>query len=113
MEVKIKEKIENQMINRIELRFEINYQQAPPTRLQVRESLAKELNVNPNLVVVRKMHDVFGLRRNVGTAHVYPDENALKKYVSKYVLIRMGMAKKEEPKPAAAPAPKAAPKKVK
>lgn len=102
MEIKIKEKQENLVIGRTELRFELNYEQAPPTRAQVIEGIAKELGVNPKLVVVRKMHDVFGIRKNAGTAHVYPDEATMRKYVSKYILIRMGLAQKEA-KQAAAP----------
>ena len=108
MEIRIKERQETQMIGRIELRFDVVYEQAPPTRQQVREALGKELNVSPNLVVVRKMHDVFGLRKSVGTAHIYGDEINMKKYVSKYVLIRMGLAQKEVKQAAA---PKAAVKK--
>jgi len=106
MEIKIKEKHENQMIGRTEVRFETNYEQAPPTRAQLKEGLAKELNVTLGLVIVRKMHNVFGLRRNVGTAHIYHDEATLKKYVSKYVLVRMGLMTKEEAKPKVAAAPK-------
>lgn len=103
MEVKIKEKNENKMINRIEIKFEVYYEQAPPTRMQIRDEIAKQMSVNPNLVIIRKMNNVFGIRKNVGTAHIYPDDATLKKYVSKYVLIRMGLAQKEE-KQAAKPA---------
>jgi small subunit ribosomal protein S24e len=111
MEVQIKEKHENQMIPRIEIHFGISYEQAPPTRVQIVESLAKQLNAQPNLVVIRKMHNVFGMRKNVGIAHVYPDDATLKKYVSKYILIRMGLAQKEEKK-AAAPKAAAVKKKI-
>ena len=114
MEIHIKDKKENPMIGRWEMTFVINYEQAPPARLQVREAIAKETNSEQGLVVVRKMHNVFVMRRNVGTAHVYPDQATLKKYVSKYFLVRMGLMTKEEAKPvkvAAAPAAKAAPKK--
>jgi len=99
LELRIKQKEENQMIGRTELKFELVYEQAPPTRIQIREMLAKELNANPNLIVVRKMHNVFGMRKNIGTVHVYPDEATFKKYVSKYVLVRMGLMTKEQAKP--------------
>jgi ribosomal protein S24E len=111
MVLKIKDKKDNGMIGRIECSFVLDYEQAPPTRQQIREELAKEFNIDPGLVVVRKMHNVFGIRRNVGTAHIYNDPVTLKKYVSKYVLVRMGLMTKEEAKPVPVAKPAAAAKK--
>lgn len=107
LELRIKNKEENQMIGRLELKFELVYEQAPPTRIQIREMLAKELNTNPNLIIVRKMHNVFGMRKNIGTAHIYSDEATLKKYVSKYFFVRMGLMTKEQAKPAKTAVPAA------
>ncbi|MCD6371527.1 MAG: 30S ribosomal protein S24e [Candidatus Aenigmarchaeota archaeon] len=96
MEIIIKDKKENGLLDRTEVNFEIVYENAPPKRPEIKEALAKALNVNPNLVVVEKIRNVFGMRKSVGYAHVYNKEESLNKYERKHLLKRWAVEKKEE-----------------
>ncbi len=104
MEIKIMNEYENKVIGRKEITFEINYTQNPPSRLQAKNELAKQIKVEPNLVVIKKMANVFGLRKMICNANVYPDEKILTKFEPKYIIKRLkkaeekGGAQQETPK---------------
>ena len=117
MEITIKEQKENKLIGRTEINFEVDYTGASPKKLELRNDLAKQLNAKPELVTIKRVRNVFGLRKGVGLACLYKDETQLKKYESKYIMRRMNLIapeeKKEAPKAAAKPpAKKEAPKPV-
>jgi len=44
MEVTIIEEVENPMLHRSDVRFEVTHEEATPSRLSVRDSLAAKLN---------------------------------------------------------------------
>lgn len=98
MEIKIMNEYENKVIGRKEITFEINYTQNPPTRLQAKNELAKQIKVEPDLIVIKKMANVFGLRKMICNANVYPDEKILTKFEPKYLIERLKKEKKPEEK---------------
>ena len=71
MEVEIIEEDENPMLHRTDVRFEIVHDEATPSRLSVRDSLAAKLNKDSDEVVVHELDTKFGMRRTVGYAKVY------------------------------------------
>lgn len=71
MEVDIVHEEENPMLHRSDLRFEVVHDDATPSRLSVRDSLAAKLNKDSAEVVVHELDTKFGMRKTVGYAKVY------------------------------------------
>jgi small subunit ribosomal protein S24e len=71
MNVDIIEQEENPMLHRTDVRFEVAHEEATPSRLSVRDSLAAKLNKDSKEVVVHELDTKFGMRTTVGYAKVY------------------------------------------
>ena len=71
MEIEIIDEDENPMLHRTDVRFELTHEDATPSRLQVRDSLAAKLDKGSDEVVVRKLDTKFGMRKTIGDAKVY------------------------------------------
>ena len=71
MDIDIISEKENPMLHRTDVRFEIVHEDATPSRLQVRDSLAAKLDKGSDEVVVHKLDTKFGMRKTVGYAKVY------------------------------------------
>ena len=71
MEIDIISEDDNPMQHRIDVRFEIAHEEATPSRLSVRDSLAAKLNKESDEVVVHDLDTKFGMRKTVGYAKVY------------------------------------------
>ena len=76
MDVDILSETENPMLHRTDVTFELTHDDATPSRLQVRDSLAAKLNKDADEVVVRKLDTKFGMRKTVGQAKVYETATA-------------------------------------
>ncbi|RLE42154.1 hypothetical protein DRJ48_04165 [Candidatus Woesearchaeota archaeon] len=104
MKVTISEERKNPLMNRTEYIGEIHFEAATPPRYEMKLAIAKHLKVNPELVIVKKVRNVFGEKRVLFKAHVYKSLKELEK-VSK-VLIRKNKkpeaGEKAEEKPAPA-----------
>jgi small subunit ribosomal protein S24e len=76
MEIEIISEEENPMLHRTDVRFGLSHDEATPSRLQVRDSLAAKLDKDSDEVVVRKLDTKFGMRETIGDAKVYesPDD---------------------------------------
>lgn len=71
MDVDIISETENPMLHRTDVTFELVHEDATPSRLQVRDSLAAKLNKDAAEVVIRTLDTKFGMRKTVGQAKVY------------------------------------------
>jgi len=71
MEVDIIEEDENPMLHRTDVRFEVVHDDATPSRLSVRDSLAATLNKDAEEVVIHQLDTKYGMRKTVGYAKVY------------------------------------------
>jgi len=71
MEIDIIEEDENPMLHRTDVRFEMTHDDATPSRLSVRDSLAAKLNKDAEEVVVHELDTKYGMRKTVGYAKVY------------------------------------------
>jgi small subunit ribosomal protein S24e len=76
MEIDIIEEDENPMLHRTDVRFRITHEDATPSRLSVRDSLAAKLNKDSAEVVVHELDTKFGMRKTIGYAKIYesPDD---------------------------------------
>jgi small subunit ribosomal protein S24e len=73
MDIDIVAEDENPMLHRTDVRFEMVHEDATPSRLSVRDSLAAKLNKDAEELVVRRLDTKFGMRKTVGHAKVYDD----------------------------------------
>jgi len=71
MDIDIIEEDENPMLHRTDVRFEMVHEDATPSRLSVRDSLAAKLNKDSDEVVVHELDTKYGMRKTVGYAKVY------------------------------------------
>jgi len=71
MDIDIIEEDENPMLHRTDVRFAVVHDEATPSRLSVRDSLAATLNKDAEEVVIHELDTKFGMRKTVGYAKVY------------------------------------------
>jgi small subunit ribosomal protein S24e len=71
MDIDIIEEDENPMLHRTDVRFRLTHEDATPSRLSVRDSLAAKLNKDSAEVVVHELDTKFGMRETIGYAKVY------------------------------------------
>lgn len=71
MDIRIIEEEENPLLHRTDVTFEVTHEEATPSRLSVRDSLAATLNKDAAEVVVHELDTKFGMRTTRGYAKVY------------------------------------------
>ncbi|NHN42064.1 30S ribosomal protein S24e [Halorubellus sp. JP-L1] len=88
MDVEILSEEENPMLHRTDVTFEVVHDEATPSRLSVRDSLAAKLNKDADEVVVRELDTKFGMRKTVGYAKVYDTAEAARDVEQDHMLDR-------------------------
>lgn len=74
----LKEK-EVTLLGRKRVRFELEHQgQSTPTKISIKEEIAKKYNTKPELVAIRHIYSKFGSTKAKVIAHIYNDEKSLK-----------------------------------
>jgi len=109
MEIEIKEKRENNLLERTEVDAVVSFDGATPQTQQVRELLVQKLGCNPDLMVIRKSDPKFGETKVSLLVHIYKTPDRMKKVEEAYVIKRNNLyeePKKEEDKPKEDAAPK-------
>jgi small subunit ribosomal protein S24e len=88
MEIDILEEEKNPMLHRTDVRFEVVHNEATPSRLSVRDSLAARLNKDAEEVVVHELDTKFGMRKSIGYAKVYESPEDAQAVEQEYMLER-------------------------
>ncbi len=88
MDVTIISEEENPMLHRSDIRFEIVHDEATPSRLSVRDSLAAKIDKGSDEVVVHELDTKFGMRKTVGYAKVYESSEFAHDVEQKHMLER-------------------------
>jgi small subunit ribosomal protein S24e len=96
MEVDIISEEENPMLHRTDVRFEVVHEDASPSRLQVRDSLAAKLDKGSDEVVVHELDTKFGMRKTVGYAKVYESAEFARDVEQEYMLDRNKISAADE-----------------
>jgi len=87
MEIEIKQKIENPLLNRTEVHFDCVYSGEPtPKVMDVKNKLIALLDADKNLLVVDRLLPKFGEGRAEGYAKIYDSFENLKEIEQKHVL---------------------------
>jgi len=92
MNIDIIKEEENPMLHRTDVRFEVTHEEATPSRLSVRDSLAAMLNKDAEEVVIHKLDTKFGMRTSVGYAKVYESPSHAQDVEQDYLLERNKIA---------------------
>lgn len=88
MEIRIIDEEENPLLHRTDVQFEVIHDDATPSRLSVRDSLAATLNKDADEVVVHKLDTKFGMRRTIGYAKVYENPTVARDVEQSHMLER-------------------------
>ncbi len=88
MEIEILEQDTNPLLHRTDVRFEVTHEEATPSRLSVRDSLAAQLDKGSDEVVVHELDTKFGMRKTVGYAKVYDSADAARDVEQEHMLDR-------------------------
>jgi small subunit ribosomal protein S24e len=88
MEIDVISEDENPMLHRTDVRFEVTHEDASPSRLSVRDSLAAKLNKDAGEVVVHALDTKYGMRKTLGYAKVYESVDAAADVEQEYMLKR-------------------------
>ena len=88
MDIRIIEEEENSLLHRTDVTFEVTHDEATPSRLSVRDSLAATLNKDADEVVIHKLDTKFGMRTTRGYAKVYETPAVAKEVEQTYMLER-------------------------
>lgn len=79
MEIKLKNRKENPLMEREKIKFEVEHQNSPtPSRAEVMEELASELDVSEDLIVIDKLATLHGRHTASGIVRIYESEEILK-----------------------------------
>jgi small subunit ribosomal protein S24e len=88
MDIEITREEENPMLHRTDVRFELIHEEATPSRLSVRDSLAARLNKDASEVVIHELDTKFGMRKTLGYAKVYETSADAREVEQAYMLER-------------------------
>ena len=96
MQLTINEKKENSLLKRVDVQGKLEFTGATPANKEVQEAIAKEFKVDDNLVVVKKVDNLFGKMEAVFQASVYDKLEAKQKIekVTKHMRKQAEEAKK-------------------
>ena len=76
MKIDIKEKNENILLGRLEIKGLIEFEGVTPSNAQLTEVLAKETKKDSNLVVLKNIYTDFGHQKGTFSAFIYNDLEA-------------------------------------
>jgi len=80
MDIEIIEKKENKLLDREEIYAIVKHpNSSTPNRIEIRNKIAAILGTNEKLVIIRKILSSYGKSISRVWAHVYKDEETLKK----------------------------------
>ena len=96
MEIDIISEEENPILHRRDVRFEVVHEDATPSRLSVRDSLAAKLNKDANEVVVHAVDTKYGMRKSIGYAKVYDTPEQAREVEQEYMLERNKIGVEED-----------------
>lgn len=95
--ISILEKTDSPLFARTEVRAEMSFHGAIPSRKDIKKEMVSSLNSKEELVVIKRINSIRGMQKVIIEANVYNSEKDLKKIEPKYILQR-GVPKKEEKK---------------
>lgn len=97
MDLNIIKTEESKLFNRKNVTFNLVGYDATPSIEKAKTELCKKLGASPDLTIIVKLDQEFGMKRSTGLAHIYEDKSYIDKYEKPYILKRI---EKKKPKAA-------------
>ena len=89
MELKFLNEKENPLMHRKEIEFIVEHvKEKTPTRKEIKDMLKALRDYDPNLTVIKKIENVYGIGRDKVLAFVYENEEIMKKIEDNYLFER-------------------------
>lgn len=88
MDIEIINEESNPMLHRSDVQFRVIHEDATPSRLSARDSLAAMMNKDADEVVVHKLDTKYGMRKTIGYAKVYQTAQYARDVEQSYMLDR-------------------------
>ncbi|MCX8170822.1 MAG: 30S ribosomal protein S24e [Candidatus Bathyarchaeota archaeon] len=89
MKIKILNNTRNELLKRNEISFILHHDGAPtPSRMEVREELARVLKVDVDRIYIRKMKSVTGASMTIGEAHLHDSPENARIIEPKHIILR-------------------------
>lgn len=88
MDVKIINDKNNVLLKRHEVKFEVAFEGATPSRLDVKNKIAALLNVPLDLVVVQKVNNEFGRQLSTAYAKIYETSERMMQIEKSHIIER-------------------------
>ena len=94
MEIDVLKEKSTPLLSRKRIIFSVKYDKATPSRHNLRQEIAKKVNADEKLVILKHIYTRFGQQWAKVITHVYQNETDLKKFEDKK-LVSKHMTKKE------------------
>jgi small subunit ribosomal protein S24e len=99
MDMEIKEKKNNPLLNRTEIHFIINHEgEVTPNREIIRTEIADKLNVKKENIIINNLTSKFGIQKTIGYAKIYSNPKKAEAIERKYILNRNQKIQKDKKK---------------
>ncbi len=96
MKFQTENKSENKLLERTELVFSVEHPgESTPTRDAIRSTIASQMGVQKERIIVDKMETEYGIGLTKGYAKVYDSQEALTKSESHHLLVRNSLAERK------------------
>jgi len=96
MNIKLINETKSELLNRKELEFEATYESATPKKEEIKKLIASSIKAKEEQIVIKKIHQVFGIPKSNILAHIYNTPEDLKKV--EIINKKKKPEKKEKPK---------------
>lgn len=111
MDLNILKERDTPLLSRKRYTFEMDFKGATPSRIEIRDAVAKKVKSEPELTIIKHVYTRYGVEKAKIIAHVYSNKEEMAKLEQK-VLVDKHVVKKEEKaeskeEPAPAPAAEA------
>jgi small subunit ribosomal protein S24e len=106
MNVNLLATTENKLLDRKEIEAEVSFDGATPKRAEIKSAISQKIGADPDLMVVRKVTNLYGRHAVKVVAHAYSKKESLMSIEPVHVKVREKLMEKPEKKKAAAPAAK-------
>ena len=79
MQSKILEEKDSKLLERKEIKLEVNFDKSTPSNLDMKKSIANIFKTSEELILIKKIHQHFGANKATVQANIYKDIEKLKK----------------------------------
>jgi len=89
MEIKFLNEKDNPLMHRKEIEFVVEHiKEKTPTRKEIKEMLKALKDYDPNLIVIKKIENIYGIGKDKVLAFIYENEEFMKKLEDNYLFKR-------------------------